>query len=75
MPVTLQEWKAQLGSLPEPERAELAHFLLDTLDAIDADAEAAWDTELGRRAEEIRSGTASGKPADQVFAKLRETHA
>ncbi|MGP0068931.1 MAG: addiction module protein [Isosphaeraceae bacterium] len=74
MPVTLQEWKAELSGLSEQERAELAQFLLDTLDGIDVDVEAAWDAELARRAEEIRSGTASGKPADQVFAELREKH-
>jgi putative addiction module component (TIGR02574 family) len=66
MPVTLQELKAELAGLPEQERAELAHFLLDTLDETEADVdvEAAWDAELARRADEIRSGKAVGKPAE-----------
>jgi putative addiction module component (TIGR02574 family) len=38
----------------------------------DADAEVAWDAELDRRAAEIRAGEVVGKPADQVFAELRE---
>jgi hypothetical protein len=76
MPVTLQELKAELAGRPEQERAELAHFLLDTLDdtEADVDVEAAWDVELARRADGIRSGMAVGKPAVQIFAELREKH-
>jgi putative addiction module component (TIGR02574 family) len=67
--------KSELAHLPAPERAALAHFLIHSLDEeSEADAEAAWDTELIRRAEEIRSGKAVGEPADKVFAELREKH-
>jgi len=73
MPITMENLKAELAGLTEQERAELAHFLLDTLDdtKADADIEAAWDAELARRADEIQRATAVGKPADQVFAELR----
>ena len=37
-------------------------------------ADAAWDAELARRAEEIKSGKAIGIPAAQVFAELREKY-
>jgi hypothetical protein len=37
--------------------------------------EADWDAELTRRANEIRSGTIVGKPADQVFAELNGRYA
>jgi putative addiction module component (TIGR02574 family) len=68
----LDKRKAELAGLTEQERAELAQFLLDSLDPpVDSDPEAAWDTELARRADEIQRGTAVGKPGDQVFAELR----
>jgi putative addiction module component (TIGR02574 family) len=70
-----EKLKAQLSQLSMQERAELAHFLIHSLDeAVDADAEAAWDTELARRMEEIRSGNAVGEPADKVFAELRKKY-
>ncbi len=72
MSVTAEKIKTQLSSLPFKERAELAHFLILSLDAkTDEDAEAAWDAELARRAEEIRNGTAKGEPAERVFAEIR----
>ena len=37
----------------------------------DADVETAWDAELERRAEMMSAGTATGEPAEQVFAELR----
>jgi putative addiction module component (TIGR02574 family) len=79
MATAMEELKAELAELTEPERAELAHFLLNSLDGADdgddADVEAAWDAELARRADEIQRGTVVGKPADQVFAELREKYA
>jgi putative addiction module component (TIGR02574 family) len=79
MATAMEELKAELAGLTEPERAELAHFLLNSLDGADdgddADVEAAWDAELARRADEIQRGTVVGKPADQVFAALREKYA
>lgn len=67
--------KDELARLPAQDRAELAHFLIGTLDAeVDDDAEAAWAEELTRRAEEIDSGRATGVPADQVFSELRKTY-
>ena len=69
---TTEELKTQLGKLPVEDRAELAHYLIDTLDeTADVDAETAWDEELARREQEIRSGTAVGEPAASVFARLR----
>jgi putative addiction module component (TIGR02574 family) len=73
MTAVAEALKTQLGALPIEDRAELASFLLASLDeGADPDAEAAWDAELARRAEEIRSGRAQGEPAEEVFARLRE---
>ncbi len=77
----IEALKTELAGLPEQERAELAQFLINSLDGVgasedaDADVEAAWDAELARRADEIQQGTATGKPAEQVFAELREKYA
>ncbi|PYY20792.1 MAG: addiction module component, family protein [Acidobacteria bacterium] len=46
-------------ALPAEERAELASTLIDSLDPItDEQAEAAWQVEISRRIEELRSGKA-----------------
>ena len=67
--------KMQLANLPAEDRAELAHFLIHSLDVgADSNAEAAWDAELQHHMEEIRSGKASGDPAEEVFQRLRERH-
>jgi putative addiction module component (TIGR02574 family) len=71
MSETLEALKSRLETLPSHDRAELAGFLLDSLDPADADAEAAWGAELTRRVAEIRAGGLAGKPADQVFDELR----
>ena len=72
MSTTAEKIRTELAGLNAAERAELAHYLIQSLDSgTDADAEAAWDAELARRAEEIRSGRAVGIPAEQVFSELR----
>ncbi len=69
MSETTERFKSQLACLSAHDRAELAHFLIDSLDP-GSEAEAAWDQELARREAEIRSGNAAGKPADEVLAEL-----
>ena len=67
--------KSELSRLSLQERAELAYFLIHSLDEeVNADAEAAWDAELAQRLEEIKSGKAVGEPADKVFAEIREKY-
>lgn len=46
--------------------------MIESLDEEGQDAgyEEAWDKELARRWEEIRSGKAVGIPAEQVFAEI-----
>ncbi len=75
MSTTIEKWKSELAVLAPEERAEIAHFLLNTLDGgEDHDVEAAWDAELERRCAEIRSGEAPGRPAHEVFARIREKY-
>ena len=73
--VGTDQLKDQLGRLPIKTRAELAHFLIESLDGEpDDDWEAAWDAELARRMESVENGTVVGIPADEVFAALRAKH-
>jgi putative addiction module component (TIGR02574 family) len=72
--LSVERYKTQLEKLSREERAELAHFLLSSLEPEEEGAAAAWDAEISRRVAEIRSGKANGKPAEQVFAELRERY-
>src|SRR5262245_7695757 len=74
MTEAVEQLKSQAGSLSDPERAELACFLLTSLEPDEAGAEQAWRTEIARRVAEIRGGQAAGRPADEVLAELRERH-
>jgi len=74
MSKTAEKLKSQLSQLPAKERAELAHFLLHSLDDSNPEAEAAWDAELAERIQEIHSGKAIGEPAEKVFSELREKY-
>jgi putative addiction module component (TIGR02574 family) len=72
MSKAVERLKNELAGLSIEDRAELAHFLLESLPPDDdIDDEAAWVEELNRRMEEIDSGQAVGIPAEQVFAELR----
>ena len=68
------EIKSRLERLSQEERAELAGFLLQSLGPEERGSTAAWDEEISRRMSEIRGGTATGKPAEQVFAELRKQY-
>lgn len=74
MTETVKRFKSQLERLSQEERAELAYFLLQSLEPEEGGASAAWNTEIARRVDEIHSGRAEGKPAEQVFAELRERY-
>jgi putative addiction module component (TIGR02574 family) len=71
MTETAERLKSELSQLSTADRAEIAHFLLASLDeGIDADIDVAWEDELNRRMDEIEKGSA-GEPVDQVIASLR----
>jgi putative addiction module component (TIGR02574 family) len=75
MAETVAKLKTELGKLSLEERAELAHFLIGSLDSQeDEGAEAAWDRELEKRAADIENGKVVGKPAEQVFAEIRKKY-
>ena len=50
-------------ALPDSERAELAAWLINSLDTeVDDDVNAAWDDEIKRRIEELDSGEVTAVP-------------
>jgi putative addiction module component (TIGR02574 family) len=69
------ELRQQLSTLPAEDRAELALFLIESLDSeVDADADTLWEAELDRRAEQIKSGTVQGEAARSVMDRLWKKH-
>ncbi len=74
MSAAVEQFKSQAGTLSPTERAELAYFLLTSLEPADEGVEEAWRTEIARRVAEIRRGQARGRPAEEVLAELRERH-
>lgn len=74
MTVAVEQLKSQVVTLTGPERADLAYFLLTSLEPEEAGAEAAWNDEISRRVAEIRSGQAVGRSADEVLDELRNCY-
>jgi putative addiction module component (TIGR02574 family) len=72
MSPTADSLRPQLSQLSARDRAELAHFLIHSLDSADEElATAAFEEELKRRAAEIRQGNATGEPVETVVRELR----
>ena len=70
MTALVDELSQRARTLSPEDRARLADELLASLDEDSSpDTEQAWEQEIGRRVEEIRSGKAKLIPADQVFAE------
>lgn len=70
---TFGRLRSEVLTLPETERAELAHVLVKSLDApSDVDAADAWDKEILRRLAEIDAGTAKLVDRDDFRRRLQE---
>ena len=72
--MTTIEIRASALNLPAPERAELTHDLIASLDAEDRDprADALWAAEIERRAREVADGKVTLIDADEVHAELAQ---
>ena len=67
-----EKLKAELSQLVAEDRAELAYYLIRSLDDEDeSDVQSAWEAELEQRWQEMATGAVAGVPAEVVFAEMR----
>ena len=67
-----EELTMRVLALPSTSRAELAEFLMQSLDEIDnQEIKSAWLTEIHRTDQEIRAGASVTRPADEVLKEAR----
>ncbi|MEW6235796.1 MAG: addiction module protein [Candidatus Omnitrophota bacterium] len=72
MSLVMKEIANQALTLPPDERAQLAHELIASLDdAVDEEAETAWEAEIGKRVQEIKRGKAKGRPLEAILAEIQ----
>ena len=64
---SLEQLKTMLSGLPADERAELAHYLLRSLDSNEDSTRAEWLTLTEQRMAEVRAGRIVGIPAEEVL--------
>lgn len=72
MPIaTLERLRSEVLTLSEPERAELAHDLIKSLDGpADTDVEETWNQEITRRIAEIDAGQAKLISRDEFRKRI-----
>ena len=69
---TLAELEQKVTQLSADERAQLALFLLQSLEPADeGDIDEAWRVESERRLAQIESGEVQSVAGDDVFARVR----
>ena len=75
MSATLEQVAEEAKSLSLADRSALTRILIESLDGEPAedvaDVEQAWQAEVEKRVDEIKSGRVKTIPAEEVFAKLR----
>jgi putative addiction module component (TIGR02574 family) len=72
MTATAEQITTVALTLSGEDRAVLAQILLRSIEGPEEEGVAeAWETEIGRRMDRVRSGTATGRPAEEVFADIR----
>ena len=72
MPTKLRALEAQVMKLDSKSRAKLAQRLILSLDGTSkTDLERVWAEEAQRRAEELREGGVTSRPAADVLRRVR----
>jgi putative addiction module component (TIGR02574 family) len=72
VPMTLDQIVEEARHWPPEKVGELVGRLTVGLHTVEAEVEAAWQTEIARRLEEIQSGKVQGIPGDEVSARVRK---
>jgi putative addiction module component (TIGR02574 family) len=70
--MTLDQIVEEARHWPPEKVGELVGRLTEDLHASDPETEAAWQTEIARRVEEIQSGKVQGIPGEEVSARVRK---
>jgi putative addiction module component (TIGR02574 family) len=71
MQMTEDQVEIEALALPRHARARIAELLIASLDE-DSEIERAWDEEVRRRVEEIRSGKVQTVPGEEVFKEIED---
>ncbi|HXR08479.1 MAG TPA: addiction module protein [Candidatus Acidoferrum sp.] len=72
MPITLEQIVEETRHWPPEKVGELVGRLTEDPRFSDPATEAAWQTEIARRVEEIESGKVDGIPVEQSLARIRK---
>ncbi len=72
MPLTLEQIVQETRHWPPEKVGELVGRLTEDLHASNPAIESAWKQTVDRRIEEIRSGTVSGIPGNEVSERARK---
>jgi putative addiction module component (TIGR02574 family) len=70
--MTLDQIVEETRHWPPEKVGELLERLSEDLHTSDPDTEAAWQSEIARRVEEIQSGKVQGIPGEEVSARVRK---
>ncbi len=73
MSPSLEQLKVTVSGLSPAEKAELAQFLLHSLDPDEEGVSAEWLALAQQRMAEVRAGSVVGIPADEVLKSLSRT--
>ena len=72
MHLIYKEIKKRAKALPTNQRADLARELIKSLEErTEKNVADEWDNEIKRRVDEIKSGTAKGRPVTEIHAEIR----
>lgn len=71
--MTLKEIEAEIKKLDLKDRAELAKWIVESLDELsEAEIEALWAEEAERRLDEMERGQVTEIPAKEVLRRARD---
>lgn len=70
--LSVDEIEAAAAQLSADEREELIQRLIELENPADPEVEAAWEDEIARRLEEVRSGKVQCLDGDEVMREMRE---
>ena len=70
MPATMM--LEQIASYPVEDRVMMADAIIESLNGINPDVDAAWGAVARRRMRELRSGKVRGTPVSAVFSRARK---